>query len=149
TMGLISFLKNAGASIFGSSEADKAEEAAKIKEHVEQFGLGIENFTVTVVEDKVTLEGVASSQAEREKVIMAAGNVEGVATVEDLMTVEVPEPEAQWHTVVSGDSLSKIAKTYYDDYMKYPVIFEANKPMLSDPDKIYPGQVLRIPPLSE
>ena len=53
--------------------------------------------------------------------------------------------EAQFHTVVSGDSLSKIAKHFYGDPMKYPVIFEANKPMLADPDKIYPGQVLRIP----
>lgn len=148
-MGLISFLKNAGASIFGSSDKDKAEEAAKIKAHVEQFGLGIENFQVTVVEDKVTLEGIADSQAEREKVIMAAGNVEGVATIEDLITVEVPEPAAQWHTVERGDSLSKISKKYYDDFMKYTMIFEANKPMLSDPDKIYPGQVLRIPPLAE
>jgi len=60
--------------------------------------------------------------------------------------VETPEPEAKFYTVVSGDSLSKIAKEYYGNAMKYPVIFEANKPMLSHPDKIYPGQVLRIPP---
>ena len=53
--------------------------------------------------------------------------------------------QANPHTVVSGDTLSKIAKTFYGDAMKYPVIFEANKPMLSSPDKIYPGQVLRIP----
>jgi len=51
------------------------------------------------------------------------------------------------YTVKSGDSLSKIAKAHYGDAMKYPVIFEANKPQLTDPDKIYPGQVLRIPPL--
>jgi nucleoid-associated protein YgaU len=47
--------------------------------------------------------------------------------------------------VVSGDNLSKIAKKFYGDANKYPVIFEANKPMLSHPDKIYPGQMLRIP----
>ena len=47
--------------------------------------------------------------------------------------------------MVSGDSLSKIAKEHYGNAMKYPVIFEANKPMLEHPDKIYPGQVLRIP----
>jgi len=56
------------------------------------------------------------------------------------------EPEAQWHTVVRGDTLSAIAKKFYGDANKYPVIFEANKPMLSHPDKIYPGQMLRIPP---
>ena len=62
------------------------------------------------------------------------------------MTVKKKEPEAKYYTVVKGDSLSKIAKQYYGDAMKYPVIFDANKPMLTDPDKIYPGQVLRIPP---
>ena len=78
---------------------------------------------------------------------MVVGNTEGIATVDDRMTVEIPEPEAQFHTVVKGDYLSKIAKKYYGDAMKYPIIFEANKPMLTDPDKIYPGQVLRIPAL--
>lgn len=58
-----------------------------------------------------------------------------------------PAPEAQYHDVVRGDTLSAIAKKYYGDASKYPKIFEANKPMLSDPDKIYPGQKLRIPPL--
>ena len=68
-----------------------------------------------------------------------------VGEVDDQMEVENKEPEAQFHTVEKGDSLSKIAKKYYGNAMKYPVIFEANKPMLTDPDKIYPGQVLRIP----
>jgi nucleoid-associated protein YgaU len=64
-----------------------------------------------------------------------------------MMSVDQSAPEAQYYTVVSGDNLSKIAKHYYGDANKYPVIFEANKPMLTHPDKIYPGQVLRIPPL--
>ena len=76
---------------------------------------------------------------------MCCGNVEGVEAVNDQMGVASPEPEAQFHTVVKGDTLSKIAKEAYGDAMKYPVIFEAKKPMLSHPDKIYPGQVLRIP----
>ena len=79
--------------------------------------------------------------------MLVVGNTEGIASVDDQMTTAVQEPEAQFHTVVSGDSLSKIAKKYYGNAMKYPVIFEANKPMLTDPDKIYPGQVLRIPAL--
>ena len=65
------------------------------------------------------------------------------------MTTAIQEPEAQFHTVVSGETLSKIALVFYGNAMKYPVIFEANKPMLSHPDKIYPGQVLRIPELVE
>ena len=90
--------------------------------------------------------------ATKEKVVLVSGNTNGVASVEDNLTVAevevIEEAEmAQFHTVESGDTLGKIAKNYYGNAMKYPVIFEANKPMLSHPDKIYPGQVLRIPPL--
>ena len=49
------------------------------------------------------------------------------------------------HTVESGDTLSKIARRYYGDPNQYPKIFEANTPMIKDPDEIYPGQVLLIP----
>ena len=87
--------------------------------------------------------------AFREKIVLILGNTAGIGGVDDQLTVEAPEPEATYYTVVSGDSLSKIAKAHYGDAMKYPVIFEANKPMLTDPDKIYPGQVLRIPPLGD
>ena len=65
------------------------------------------------------------------------------------MTVVNTKPETKFYTVVSGDTLGKIAKEYYGNAMKYPEIFEANKPMLKDPDLIYPGQVLRIPPLED
>ena len=66
--------------------------------------------------------------------------------MENKLSVSRSEPEGQFHTVVRGDTLSAIAKKFYGDANKYPVIFEANKPMLSHPDKIYPGQMLRIPP---
>ena len=69
----------------------------------------------------------------------------GVSSVDDRLTVSNPAPESRWHTVVSGDNRLKIAKTYYGDPNRYPLIFEAKKPMLTHPDKIYPGQVLRIP----
>ena len=82
-----------------------------------------------------------------EKLPLCCGNVHGVGAVSDMLGVDAPEPEAQWHTVVSGDNLPKIAKKFYGDANKYPVPFEANKPMLSNPDRIYPGQLLRIPPL--
>ena len=62
------------------------------------------------------------------------------------MTVAAAAAEARFHTVVRGDTLSAIAKQFYGDAGKYNAIFEANRPMLSHPDKIYPGQVLRIPP---
>jgi nucleoid-associated protein YgaU len=91
--------------------------------------------------------GTVASQEDREKVILACGNVVGVARVEDSIEVENPKPGATLYTVQSGDTLSKIAKAHYGDASKYPVIFEANRPLLEDPDKIYPGQVLRIPKL--
>lgn len=90
--------------------------------------------------------GVAPDQATREKIVLCCGNVSGVASVKDMMSVDQSAPEAQYYTVVAGDTLSKIAKQYYGDANKYPAIFEANKPMLSSPDRIYPGQKLRIPP---
>ena len=160
-MGLFSFIKDAGAKVFGigKTTAEEAaetaannaaiakEKATKLSNAVETLGFKVVDLNIEVNGDSATVWGQADSQATREKVILVLGNTEGIATVDDRMTVEIPEPEAQFHTVVKGDYLSKIAKKYYGDAMKYPVIFEANKPMLTDPDKIYPGQVLRIPAL--
>ena len=91
--------------------------------------------------------GIADTQETKKKILLCGGNVKGVQDVEDNMVVTNVEADAQFHTVVSGDNLSKIAKAFYGDAGKYPVIFEANKPMLEHPDKIYPGQMLRIPAL--
>ena len=154
-MGLFSFIKNAGAKVFGigkTTEEEAAEKAAKLVDAVHALELSVTDLNVSVDDDKATITGEAADLATKEKVVLVVGNTSGIATVEDNMTVaeveEIAEEEmAQFHTVVSGDSLSKIAKEFYGDAMKYPVIFEANKPMLKHPDKIYPGQVLRIPPL--
>ena len=155
-MGLFSFIKNAGAKVFGigkttEEEAAEAavEKASKLTEAVRSLDLHVENLQVNVEDDLATVYGEAENQATREKVVLVVGNTEGIASVDDQMTTAVQEPEAQFHTVVSGDSLSKIAKVYYGNAMKYPEIFEANKPMLTHPDKIYPGQVLRIPVLDQ
>ncbi len=117
----------------------------KIEKILRDNHLEVADLGVSVSGDRATVRGKVDSQEIREKVILSAGNVEGIAVVDDRLEVEKPEPEAQFYTVEPGDNLSKIAKQYYGDANKYPVIFEANKPMLSDPDKIYPGQVLRIP----
>ncbi|TBN03210.1 peptidoglycan-binding protein LysM [Hyunsoonleella flava] len=160
-MGLFSFIKNAGAKVFGigKTDAEEAAEAAakelkleelaarKLEETINDLQLQVENLNVFIDDETATVSGAAYDQATKEKVILVVGNSNGIAFVDDQMTVENVEPEAQFHTVVSGDTLGKIAKTYYGNAMKYPVIFEANKPMLTDPDKIYPGQVLRIPAL--
>ena len=94
----------------------------------------------------VTLSGSAPSQEASEKAGLAAGNVANVTSVDN--NLEAPAAAAaQYHDVVSGDTLSAISKKYYGDANKYNAIFEANKPMLTSPDKIYPGQKLRIPAL--
>lgn len=142
-MNLFKFVKNAGEKLTGS--VTNAAEA--IKDRVTGNKIDVKDLNVATEGEKVILKGTAKTQEEAEKAIIAAGNNAGVAEVESHIVVEEAAPEANFYTVVSGDSLSKIAKAQYGDAMKYPVIFDANKPMLSDPDKIYPGQVLRIPPL--
>ncbi|MFV9551686.1 peptidoglycan-binding protein LysM [Algibacter sp. PT7-4] len=164
-MGLFSFIKNAGAKVFGigKTDAEEAKEAAekaaakelkleeaaarKLEETIVNLQLEVKDLNVFIDDDVATITGLAYNQATKEKVVLVVGNSNGIATVDDQMTVEHEEPVAQFHTVVSGDTLGKIAKNYYGNAMKYPVVFEANKPMLTDPDKIYPGQVLRIPAL--
>ena len=167
-MGLIDFVKNAGASLFGKDEPKKTEpeapagpsaeeiqklhdrrKAARLVQLLEGLGFEVDDLAVKVAGDTVTVSGKVDSQADRERIALALGNTEGTARVDDRLEVEASEPEATFYTVKSGDSLSKIAKQHYGNAMKYPVIFEANKPMLTDPDKIYPGQVLRIPPVVE
>ncbi|WP_435261436.1 peptidoglycan-binding protein LysM [Tenacibaculum sp. nBUS_03] len=154
-MGIFSFIKNAGAKVFGvgkSTEEEAAEKAAKLVDAVNALELSVLDLSIDIEDDKAIVNGEAADLATKEKVVLVVGNTEGIATVEDNMTVaeveEIKEEDlAQFHTVVSGDTLGKIAKTFYGNAMKYPVIFEANTPMLSHPDKIYPGQVLRIPPI--
>jgi len=156
-MGLLDFVKDAGARLTGREMAEERAEAEAFEElrkgntlmqHVFGLGLTIEEMKITYDDGIATIRGTCPSQEEKEKIVLAVGNVAGVAQVDDQMVVEKPEPEAAMYTVVSGDTLSKIAKEHYGDASKYPVIFEANRPMLTDPNKIYVGQVLRIPPLS-
>jgi len=153
-MGIFDFVKELGEKLTGKDDEREAREEAldermrgnALMRHVRDLGLEVENLRVDYDDGVATVTGKAADQATRERVVLAIGNTEGVAQVDDRMTVEDPKPEATFYTVQKGDSLSKIAKEHYGDAMKYPQIFEANKPMLKDPDKIYPGQVLRIPP---
>lgn len=164
-MGMISFIKEAGEKLFGIGKAQAAEPAAAaaspeqlaalnqtasqaIATYIQSMKLNVDALDVAFdgASGTVTVAGIAPDQATKEKVVLCCGNVAHVAAVNDLITVATPEPESQMYTVVKGDNLSKISKAFYGTPNKYPQIFEANKPMLSHPDKIYPGQVLRIPP---
>lgn len=155
-MGLLSFIKEAGEKLFGGSSAQaatppadaNAAASAAIKTYIDKQNLGISNLAVQFdgASGKVTLQGDAPSQEASEKAALAAGNVSSVVAVDNQLRAAAPADEAQYHDVAKGDTLSAISKKYYGDANKYNAIFEANKPMLTHPDKIYPGQKLRIPP---
>ncbi|HBZ42546.1 MAG TPA: peptidoglycan-binding protein LysM [Maritimibacter sp.] len=135
-MGLWNFVKGAGKTLFGGEDA-KNEEA--LKKEVEDLGVSTDGLEIKVDGDKVTVSGGSMTTEEKEKVILAVGNVDGIAAVE----ADV-ETETLFHTVEKGDTLWAVAQKTLGDGNRYNEIFEANKPMLTHPDKIYPGQVLRI-----
>ncbi|MCM2253032.1 MAG: peptidoglycan-binding protein LysM [Ramlibacter sp.] len=158
-MSLFSFIKEAGEKLFGKAEAAQAGASPNVEElnrkageaiaaYIEQQNLGIQALDVKFdgASGKVTISGQAPTQDAAEKAVLCCGNVQNVASVDNLLTIAQPAEAAQFHDVVKGDTLSAISKKYYGDANKYNRIFEANRPMLSHPDKIYPGQKLRIPP---
>lgn len=154
-MGLISFIKNAGDKLFKSEERREQEKADLIAAHIKKFGFNTSDIKVKVDDDKVILMGSIDTIENKNKIVVTAGNIEGIASVDDWIVVKnppvvaPPPPEKQFYTVKKGDYLSKIAKEVYGNANKYNIIFEANKPMLKDPNLIYPGQVLVIPPLEK
>lgn len=154
-MGLMSFIKEAGRRLgIGKAEATQPEgspaaetpTAAELEQELKDQGLAVQDLKLEVAGDKVKLAGSVPDQATKEKVLLAVGNVAGVAAVEETVTAAKAEPEATMYTVKKGDTLWAIAKAHYGEGSKYNAIFEANRPMLKDPAKIYPGQTLRIPP---
>ncbi len=150
-MGLISFVKGVGQRLFGGSKPEtQVADAADLKENMNALGLDTKEIEVEVQGDKAVLKGSVKDQETLEKAALAVGNQVGVAEVEiGEVKVAAAQEVSKFYTVVKGDTLWKIAESQYGKGMgnKYTVIFEANKPMLQDPDKIYPGQTLRIPPL--
>ena len=156
-MGLFDFLKTSGAKIFNKKEEETLKTASTadaermkvdaMMRAVNALKLPVKNISLDIQGETVVVYGQAETQVAKELVVLTLGNNMGVSKVDDRMTVVKPEPQATFYEVKSGDTLSKIAKAHYGDAMKYNSIFEANKPMLTDPDKIYPGQVLRIPKL--
>ena len=162
-MSIISFIKDAGEKLFGrkeaappaadpaalqaQSDAANATAATAIADYIAAQGLKVSGLDVAFdgATGTVSVAGEAPDQATREKVVLCCGNVHGVSQVDDAMTTAEPADQSRWYTVVRGDTLSAISKSQYGNANEYMKIFEANKPMLTSPDKIYPGQVLRIP----
>lgn len=155
-MGIIDFFKD---TLGITPDADD------IKAEIAKLGLNVQNFNVVIADGVATVTGLAVNRAEASKIVMAVGNTKGITKVDNQMRVPLsslpaPPPAAAptdeadadeeavvFYPVEKGETLSGIAKRLYGDPNKYMKIFEANKPMLKDPDKIYPGQVLRVPPL--
>ena len=141
-MGLFSFAKDIGNKLFNRD--DEAPE--KIKEHIEADNPGVDNLEVAVNEGVVSLSGTASSAEALEKAVLMAGNVKGISEVKaEGVAAPPPTVKAEYYEIVAGDTLSAIAQKYYGKASAYMKIFEANKEVIKDPDKIYVGQKIRIP----
>ncbi|MFS2011995.1 LysM and BON domain-containing protein [Azospirillum sp. CT11-132] len=165
-MGLFDFFRrDAGPKLGGEHPTQDT-----LRQHLKKLGFDTNGLDITVNDDMVIVRGAVASQEQREKIAVALGNVHGIGKVDDQLAVasnggggEATAPAgggsgapveptgpgdrpSQFYTVQSGDTLSKIFKQFYHDAKRYSAIFEANRPMLKDPDEIYPGQVLRIPP---
>lgn len=145
-MGLLSFVKDAGEKLWDAVTHNPQEQDAKLKEHLQKTGVPeADKVQVEVKDGKATVTGEGLSQEAKEKILVAIGNVAGISDVDDKVAVAQPAAESRFYTVKKGDTLSAISKEVYGNPNEYNKIFEANKPMLSSPDKIYPGQTLRIP----
>jgi nucleoid-associated protein YgaU len=173
-MSIISFIQDAGERLFPHPRTNAASAAKSpiktqsipvskpdlaalnhsaaeaIKKYIASQGLPADKLQVVYdgATSTVTVTGSVPDQETREKIVVCAGNVASVHHVNDQLTVVKDGIVSEYYTVSSGDTLSKIAKRFYGSADRYSAIFEANRPMLSDPDKIYPGQTLRIPRLS-
>lgn len=147
-MSLFSFVKEAGEKLIDLLTPGNARAEQQLKDHIKQVGLGRPNVQLSLEGNKVIASGEVTSQEEKEKILLALGNIKGISEVEDHMTLPATASTTtapRFVTVKTGDTLSAISQRVYGDPNKYQKIFEANKPLLSSPDKIYPGQVLRIP----
>ena len=155
-MGVFSFLKGVGASVFGGG--NNAADVEKLL--AENLGNRIQGLKAEVSDAKVALSGICDCLPTKEKAILLSGNVKGIETVDgDKLEVSsagsaaqqpataelIENEESRFYEIKSGDTLSKIAKQFYGNANKYPLIFEANREVIKHPDKIYPGQMIRVP----
>lgn len=146
-MGLLDFAKDVGRQLFDTD----AEAADNIKEHLEIKLVGITDLDVKFDDGVATICGKCPNEATRDSAILIAGNIKGVERIiADDFTFPPPEveeekEEVEFYEIVSGDTLGAIAKRYYGKASLYTRIHEANKELIPDPNKIYPGQKIKIP----
>ncbi len=141
-MGLLSFAKGIGHKLFNN----EAEAADNITAYINEDNPGVDNLQVTVKDGVASISGEAKSAEALEKAVLMAGNVKGVSEVRsDDVTAPAATEKIEYYEIVSGDTLSAVAQKYYGKASAYTRIFEANREVIKDPDKIYPGQKIRIP----
>ena len=141
-MGLFDFALDMGKKLFGKDD-DPAE---KIKSQIEADNPGIKDLEVGFEDGKVVLSGDAESADAMEKAVLIAGNVQGVGEVSaDGVKAPPQVAKVEYYEIQKGDTLSAIAKRFLGKASDYPKIFEANREVIKDPDRIYTGQKIRIP----
>ena len=142
-MGLFDFAANIGKKVFGIGDADAAEQ---IKENIEANNPGVSDLSVSLDDEVCTIGGTCSSAEAKEKTVLMAGNMKGVGSVmADGLAAPEPVAEPEYYVIESGDTLWGIAAKFLGNGSKYPEIFEANREVIEDPDKIFVGQKIRIP----
>lgn len=110
--------------------------------------LNIQDGDVREENGKLEVRGTANTQYEKNLLWDEIKRVGGDEPLDIMADIKVADESVYHrHTVASGESLSKIAKHYYKDAMKYQAIFQANTDILKNPDMIHPGQELVIPNL--
>ncbi|WP_394167116.1 peptidoglycan-binding protein LysM [Photobacterium piscicola] len=139
-MGLLDFARDIGHKLFSNED----EAPTKITQHIEDNNPGISDLQVSVEDGVATLSGAADSAAAREKVILMAGNTQGIASVVDNISAPEEASNVTYYVVEEGDSLWKIAEKTLGNGAKYEQIFEENKEVIQNPDLIFAGQKLRI-----
>lgn len=144
-MGLFDFVGDIGKKLF--SKAEDASDA--VTKHIAEDNPGIENLSVTVENGVANIQGSSVSATALEKAILMAGNIAGIAAVKtEGVTIQNGESLAaddEFYVIQKGDTLWKIAEKTYGNGTKYTAIVEANKEVIKDADKIFPGQKIRLP----
>ncbi|MDY4281585.1 MAG: peptidoglycan-binding protein LysM [[Pasteurella] mairii] len=144
-MGLFDFVGDIGKKLF--SKKEDASEA--VTQHIAEDNPGVENVSVKVEDGVAKLEGKAVSAEALEKAVLMAGNVIGINSVNvDNVAIASGEQLAgddEFYVIQKGDTLWKIAEKAYGNGAKYTAIVAANKEVIKDADKIFPGQKIRLP----
>ena len=143
-MGLFDFVSDIGKKIFSKEE----EASQAVTKHIEEDNPGVENVSVTVENGVANIQGEALSAEALEKAVLMVGNIFGINSVTNNVTVNNGETLAgddEFYVIQKGDTLWKIAEKAYGNGAKYNAIVDANKEVIKDADKIFPGQKIRLP----